>query len=74
MAFSILIGGDLAPTKSNIELFNKGDIVSLIGTDLKKLLSNSDFRIFNLEVPLTNKETPITKCGPNLIAPTSTIN
>lgn len=31
-------------------------------------------RIFNLEVPITDKEEPIAKCGPNLIAPISTIN
>lgn len=30
--------------------------------------------MFNLEVPLVDKEDKIFKCGPNLIAPTSTIN
>jgi len=69
----IIIGGDLVPTKSNTALFNNGDIIALIGADLNKLLSKSDLRIFNLEVPLTNNQTPIPKCGPNLIAPTSTI-
>jgi len=30
-------------------------------------------RIFNLEAPITDELNPISKCGPNLIAPTSTI-
>ena len=29
--------------------------------------------IFNLETPITDDFNPIAKCGPNLIAPTSTI-
>ena len=37
------------------------------------ILSNADYRIFNLEVPLTDKEKPLEKSGPNLIAPTYTI-
>jgi poly-gamma-glutamate synthesis protein (capsule biosynthesis protein) len=73
MSIHIIIGGDLVPTKSNLDLFNRGDIVTLIGEDLSGILSECDFRIFNLEVPLTDKETPIPKYGPNLIAPTSTI-
>lgn len=35
--------------------------------------NSADFLIFNLEVPLTDKEEPIPKNGPNLIAPTYTI-
>lgn len=69
----LLIGGDLVPTKSNIELFNKADLNSLLGDELLLLWNSADIRILNLEVPLTDKETPIPKCGPNLIAPTSTI-
>lgn len=71
--FSIIIGGDLVPTKTNLDLFNAGDIVNLIGNDLRDILNNCDFRIFNLEVPLSDSEAPIPKCGPNLIAPTSTV-
>lgn len=70
---SIIIAGDLAPTKSNSDLFNRGDIAALIGENMIDLLNECDFKIFNLEVPLTNKQTPIPKCGPNLIAATSTI-
>jgi poly-gamma-glutamate synthesis protein (capsule biosynthesis protein) len=69
----IIIGADLVPTESNKELFNNADIDTLVGSDLNKVLLEADFRIFNLEVPLTNTEAPIAKCGPNLISPPSTI-
>ena len=69
----ILIAGDLVPTQSNIELFNNTDMNTLLGQELLLLWNSVDERIFNLEVPLTDRETPIAKYGPNLIAPTSTI-
>jgi poly-gamma-glutamate synthesis protein (capsule biosynthesis protein) len=69
----LLIAGDLVPTQSNIDLFNKADMKSLLGDKLLPLWNFSDMRIFNLEVPLTDKENPIAKCGPNLIAPINTI-
>lgn len=70
----IIIGADLVPTKSNYNEFINADIGKLLNEDLKKLLNNADYRIFNLEVPLTDEKKPIAKCGPNLIAPTDTIN
>jgi poly-gamma-glutamate synthesis protein (capsule biosynthesis protein) len=73
MAVSILIGGDLCPTKSNYALFKKADVLTLFGQELLDVLNNSDIRIFNLEVPLTDVEIPIEKCGVNLLAPTYVI-
>src|SRR5690625_3299638 len=70
----LIIGSDLVPTKANIDLFNKGDVESLLGNELNEIWNSSDMRVFNLEVPLTDNEEPIDKQGPNLIAPTSTIN
>lgn len=67
---NILIGADLVPTSRNIDLFASGDTLTLLGDDLNNILQNADYRIFNLEVPLTDREKPIPKCGPNLIAPT----
>jgi poly-gamma-glutamate synthesis protein (capsule biosynthesis protein) len=72
-AVQIIIGGDIVPTESNLELFNSGDIEALIGGDLVDLLNGCDIRIFNLEVPLADHAAPIPKCGPPLIAPTSTV-
>ena len=69
----ILIGADLVPTESNAELFIKSDIQTLLGDELQKLLASADYRIFNLEVPLTDIKSPLEKCGPALIAPTRTI-
>lgn len=70
----IIIGADIVPTQSNIEFFSGGNIDGIINKDLQRKLKEYDFRIFNLEVPLTNMESPIQKCGPNLFAPTSCIN
>ena len=67
---NILIGADLVPTSRNIDLFASGDTLTLLGDDLNNIIQNADYRIFNLEVPLTDREKPIPKCGPNLIAPT----
>lgn len=69
----ILIGADLVPTDSNRNIFSKGDAEKLVGKELCEILKSVDYRIFNLEVPLTDLSTPIEKCGPSLIAPTSTI-
>ncbi len=70
----ILIGADIVPTKSNIEAFSSGNINAFIDESLEKKLGEADFRIFNLETPLADKEAPIKKSGPNLIAPASCIN
>ncbi|MBE7003020.1 MAG: CapA family protein [Ruminococcaceae bacterium] len=70
----IIIGADVVPTNSNLDLFAAGNAEDLIGLELKGLLSSADYRIFNLEVPLTDNETPIEKWGPNLTAPTRTIH
>lgn len=70
----LLIAGDLVPTHSNMDLFSNADIKTLIGEELLLIWNAADIRIFNLEVPLTEKEAPIDKCGPNLIARISTVN
>lgn len=69
----ILIGGDIVPTKSNLDLFGEGAVTELLGSALAELLSTADFSIFNLETPLVDVEHPITKAGPNLHAPTATV-
>ena len=71
---TVIVGGDFGPSKSNYSLFEEGNIKALIDSPLLTLLESADFRIFNLELPLTDTEKPISKDGPNLIAPASTIN
>lgn len=70
----IVIGADLVPTQSNIELFKTENIDELLGKELRNILDAAEYRIFNLEVPLTNNVEPIDKCGPNLQAQTEAIN
>lgn len=69
----LIIGGDLAPTKSNYYVFEQGDIESIIGEKILNCIRKSDFRIFNLEVPLTDELKPVLKDGPNLFAPVATL-
>ena len=69
----ILIGADIVPTKRNYNLFRTGNKNELLGKELCKRIEHSDYRIFNLEVPLTDTENPIEKCGPHLSAPTNMI-
>jgi poly-gamma-glutamate synthesis protein (capsule biosynthesis protein) len=63
---SILIAGDMVPTKSNEEQFVKGDMSSLLGNSLYEIFQRADITSVNLECPLTSSETPIEKNGPNL--------
>lgn len=69
----VMIGADLAPTAMNFKQFETGDMNALLGAELLHLLSIADYRIFNLERPLTDFENPIVKWGPCLRAPSKTI-
>jgi hypothetical protein len=71
---TIIIGGDIAPTRSNYSFFEKGDINALVDNKLLSLLHSANHRIFNLELPLSDTLKPIGKDGPNLIAPAATLN
>jgi poly-gamma-glutamate synthesis protein (capsule biosynthesis protein) len=71
---TIIIGGDLAPTKSNYSYFKEGNIKALIDSGILSMLESADHRIFNLELPLTDIKKPISKDGPNLLAPVSSLN
>lgn len=70
----LLIGADLVATESNMDLFRSGDAGTLLGAELRQLLADGDCRIFNLETPLTDRESPIDKCGPNLMASTDAVH
>jgi len=70
----ILIGSDLLPSKDiDLDAFNRGDALAIVGKELYDVLCDADFSVYNLETPLANEWTPIAKCGPNLITPTSAI-
>lgn len=70
---SILIGADLVPTAENSPLFTRGDAEALCGAALREILAQADYRIFNLETPLADADTPIAKVGPALRAPTGAV-
>lgn len=69
----LYIGADFVPTDINKRLFEEGHGEALVGKELYEILKQSDLNIFNLEVPLTDVETPIVKFGNNLIAPSKTV-
>ncbi len=64
---SIIIGGDICPTDITMEKFENGDIEGLFGT-ATALFERASKTIINLECALTESDTPIRKCGPNLRA------
>lgn len=70
----IIIGADLVPTDSNIRNFISGEMEGIISAELKRVLNEASYRIFNLETPLSDFENPIVKCGPNLHSPCLAIN
>lgn len=70
----LYIGADLVPTDINKSLFEAGNGEALVGKELYEILKQSDLNVFNLEVPLTDAETPIVKFGNNLIAPSKTVH
>lgn len=73
MAFNILIGADIVPTKTNEKLFAEARVEELVGKELLYELERASFTIMNLEVPLSDKTDEIDKAGPNLIASKETI-
>lgn len=65
----ILIGADIVPTPSNVQMFESANVEELVDPELLKTLSDANFRVFNLEIPLSDVASPIEKSGPCLIAP-----
>ena len=70
----ILIGADICVTDKDMDKFIDGKIEEILDERLINILNQADYRIFNLEGPITVKSKPIEKFGPNLKMPLSTIN
>ena len=64
----------MVPTESNYDKFATGDLDYLVGEKIKERLQNAAFIAMNLETPLADIQSPIRKCGPCLIAPSSVIS
>ena len=67
----LLLCGDVCPTALTDPYFAKGDVETLF-SDVATLFDGNDVNMVNLECALTDKETPITKIGPNLRASVGT--
>lgn len=61
----LILCGDIVPTERTTPTFEAGDGAELMGDTLEDLRA-ADFSVANLECALTDGETPIRKCGPNL--------
>lgn len=70
---SLIIGADIVPTTNNSLHFKNGEVETLVGDKLVDILNAADYRIFNLETPLTDIHAPIKKCGPALRADSATV-
>ncbi len=70
---SILIGADIVPTNSNCDFFSNGNLEKLLDEELISKFRSAQYKIFNLEVPLTDAPSPIEKAGPSLVASRSTV-
>ena len=70
----IIFGADIVPTEYNSNLFCEGNARALVGDVLLELINNAECRIFNLEAPFSDENTPIPKCGPSLKISKKAIN
>jgi len=69
----ILITGDFAPRLRVNEVIDNGDYADLFG-NLIDDIKCADIAVTNLEFPLCDTPSPIVKTGPNMMAPTKSIN
>lgn len=71
---NLIIAGDVVSTNSNVELFKNNSIDKILGDALLKKWEKADYKILNLEAPLTNSNKAIMKSGPNLKNDTAIIS
>ena len=72
-SFRILLGGDLFPSKNNVDLFTEGRSDELFDEAIIELFKRADFSICNLEGTLTDSCEPIKKVDPIIKAPKEAI-
>lgn len=59
----LLITGDIVPTEKSTRLFEDKNFLNLFEKDFKEIWKSADYRILNLECPLTNNLNSISKNG-----------
>jgi hypothetical protein len=72
VSLRILIGGDIAPTPSTIDLLIRGTAVEM-APDHADLISSADLMIANLEAPVCGPAAKSAKCGPALRIPPASL-
>jgi len=65
MSLKIIIGGDIVPTFKNIDYFCDGKVTSILDANCYSFLKEADYRVYNLETPITDIKSPIRKDGAN---------
>src|SRR5687768_12884401 len=70
---TVVIGGDICPIGANADIFKNGDAESLFH-DLLEVFKAAGLVIANLECPLIDKPTPISKTGPIFGEDSASIN
>lgn len=73
MSLSIIIGGDIVPSFKNLEAFCSGNVKEIIDDACLEVLNAADFRVYNLETPLTDEIAPIKKDGANFAVPEAAV-
>lgn len=71
---NLIIGADVVPQDKIEQLLSRENINDVFGEKLFQILSKADYKIFNLECPLTNSNEKIIKRGPCLKASPEVIN
>lgn len=74
MNLKMAFAADIVPSASNRERFIQGDAEYLFGKEMLSYLASVDFRCFNLEVSLTDKQNKALYPGPHMMAPPETIH
>jgi poly-gamma-glutamate synthesis protein (capsule biosynthesis protein) len=59
----IVIGADFVPSEQNEQLFIDGKAEEIVGKEIYDIIKGADLSIFNLEIPLTDHDSPIKKSG-----------
>lgn len=63
---NLIIAGDIVTNDSNRELFKNNNIDKILGYELLEEWEKANYKVFNLEAPITDSNNAIIKSGPNL--------
>ena len=70
----VIFAGDTFPVSNNMRLFAEGRTEEIFSKKVCGLFQTADYSVCNLEGCLTDTGKPVQKVGPNVKAPTNTLN